>query len=88
MENIHSQPEFTACHVVTGRPMYIGQHILFDESHHNGIYHRVMEKVPIAMQIYAHPERYDAAALEYHTSVALRELALGEGSWKSFHRQR
>ena len=30
-----------AYHVVTERPMYLGQHILFDESHHSGVYERV-----------------------------------------------
>lgn len=71
-------PEFTAYHVVTDRPMHIGQHIFFDETHHNGVWRRVMEKRPIVEEIYAHPERFDAAALEHHTAVALRELALEE----------
>jgi len=30
-------------HVVTERPMQVGQHILFDEEHHSGVYFRVME---------------------------------------------
>lgn len=25
-------------HVVTDRPMYVGQHIVFDEEHHSGVY--------------------------------------------------
>lgn len=25
-------------HVVTEKPMYVGQHIVFDENHHNGVW--------------------------------------------------
>lgn len=67
-----------AYHVVTDRPMAVGQRIVFDENHHSGVYARVMEKLPMVQQIYAHPEQYDAAALEHHTRVALRETALEE----------
>ena len=67
-----------AYHVVTDRPMYVGQQIIFDSSHHSGVYQRVMEKLPAVSDIYAHPEHYDAETLEHHTSVALRELALEE----------
>ena len=67
-----------AYHVVTERPMYVGQHIVFDEKHHSGVYKRVYEKLNIVNDIYAHPEKYDAETLEHHTSVALRELALEE----------
>ena len=65
-------------HVVTDRPMYVGQSIVFDEDHHSGVYSRVMEKLPIVNEIYAHPEDHDYRELEHHTSVALRELALEE----------
>ena len=65
-------------HVVTDRPMQVGQQIIFDETHHSGVYQRVMEKLDIVNDIYAHPEKYDAETLEHHTSVALRELALEE----------
>lgn len=68
----------TMYHVVTDRPMRAGQQIVFDENHRSGVYTRVMDKLPLVEAIYAHPERYDAAALEHHTSVALRELALEE----------
>ena len=67
-----------AYHVVTDRPMYAGQQILFDEHHHSGVYRRVMDKLPAVEDIYAHPENYNAETLEHHTSVALRELALEE----------
>lgn len=67
-----------AYHVVTDRPMAAGQKIVFDEEHHSGVYSRVMEKLPVVRQIYAHPEQYDAEKLEHHTRVALRETALEE----------
>ena len=31
-------------HVVTDRPMYVGQEIIFDKEHHSGVYQRVQEK--------------------------------------------
>ena len=65
-------------HVVTDRPMYVGQQIVFDENHHSGVYHRVQEKIPVVEEIYANPGNYDADTLEHHTSVALRELSLEE----------
>lgn len=71
-----NREEIFAYHVVTDRPMKIGQHIIFDENQHNGVYRRVMEKVPLAEEIYGNPDRYDAEKLEHHTRVALRELAL------------
>ncbi len=63
-------------HVVTERPMYIGQRITFDENHHNGVWQRVNEKLCIVNDIYRNPEKYKNIKLEHHTSVALRELAL------------
>lgn len=65
-------------HVVTDRPMHLGQHILFDENHHSGVYSRVMKKADLVADIYANPEKYADTALEHHTAVALRELALEE----------
>ena len=69
---------FTAYHVVTDRPMQVGQRITFDAAHHTGVYNRVMEKLPLVEEIYEYPERYEGVELEHHTSVALRELALEE----------
>lgn len=63
-------------HVVTEKPMHIGQHIVFDENHHNGVWQRVNEKLDIVNDIYNNPEKYQDTELEHHTSVALRELAL------------
>ena len=44
-------------HVVTDRPMYVGQHIVFDEEHHSGVYQRVYEKLDIVKDIYSNPEK-------------------------------
>ena len=65
-------------HVVTDRPMEVGQQIIFDETHHSGVFQRVMDKLEIVKDIYANPKKYDIGTLEHHTSVALRELALEE----------
>lgn len=68
--------EIFACHVVTEKPMHIGQHIVFDDNHHNGVWIRVNEKFDIVNDIYNNPEKYKDIKLEHHVSVALRELAL------------
>ena len=67
-----------AYHVVTDRPMQVGQQIVFDDAHHSGVWQRVQEKLEIVRAIYADPERWNGEKLEHHTSVALRELALEE----------
>jgi len=67
-----------AYHVVTERPMYVGQEIIFDEEHHSGVYQRVYAKMEAVRDIYENPSKYHADSLEHHTSVALRELALEE----------
>lgn len=71
-------------HVVTDRPMQLGQKIIFDETHHNGVYQRVMEQLAAVRDIYANPSGYDANALEHHTRVALRELALEKVRKRSY----
>lgn len=71
-------------HVVTDCPMYVGQHIIFDEEHHSGVYARVMAKKDLVDDIYKHPENYNETQLEHHTKVALRELALEEVREKRF----
>ncbi len=68
--------ELIAYHVATEKPMHIGQHILFDENHHNGVWQRVNEKLDVVQDIYNNPKKYENAELKHHTSVALRELAL------------
>lgn len=68
--------ELITYHVVTEKPMHIGQRILFDKNHHNGVWHRVNKKRDIVNDIYNNPQNYKDAELEHHVSVALRELAL------------
>ena len=58
----------TAYHVVTDRPMRVGQVIRFDETHHSGVWQRVMDKMPLVQDILTHPERYPDP-LEHHTDV-------------------
>ena len=63
-------------HVVTDRPMEEGQILRFEGESQTGVGRRVREKMGEVQKIYAHPEQYDAAQMEHHTKVALRELAL------------
>lgn len=63
-------------HVVTDRPMKVGQHIVFDKKHHSGVHQRVYEKKDVVDDIYNNPVAYEHTQLEHHTVVALRELAL------------
>lgn len=79
-----SDAKMYAYHVVTDRPMHVGQQIIFDETHHSGVYQRVHEKIDIVNDIYANPTKYNADQLEHHTSVALRELALEEIRQKKY----
>ena len=60
---------FTAFHAVTDRPMHRGQHIPFDETHHSGVYRRVMEKRSIVND-YAIP----SAMTPPHLSTTHRSL--------------
>ena len=71
-------------HVVTERPMRPGQHILFDQDHHNVVYARVMDKWELVEKIYADPAAYEGADLDHHTKVALRELAMEEVRQRRF----
>ena len=64
--------------------MKCGQHIIFDENHHSGVYERVQEKMEKVHDIYENPDKYDEKTLEHHTSVALRELALEEVRRKKY----
>ena len=68
--------EYTAYHVVTERPMTVGQVLCLDETYPSGVYRRVMEKVPLVEEIYQNPGAWAGKPLEHHTMVALRELAL------------
>lgn len=73
-----------AYHVVTDKPMYVGQQIIFDEEHHSGVFQRVQDKIDIVYDIYSNPSKYDVEALDHHTKVALRELALEEVRQKKY----
>lgn len=75
---------FYAYHVVTDSPMFVGDHIVFDENHHSGVYKRVFEKVKNVEEIYSNPDKFENQTLEHHTMVALRELALEEVRQKYF----
>ena len=68
----------TYYHVVTERPMTLGQEIIFDENHHSGVYERVYNLLDKVEEIYSNPEKYKDIELDHHTKVALRELALEE----------
>lgn len=69
---------FYAYHTVTERPMFLGQHIIFDENHRSGVYERVIDTLAIVRDIYNDPVKYSDTELEYPVVVALRELALEE----------
>ena len=51
-------------HVVTDRPMYVGQQIIFDEQHHSGVYRRVQEKIDIVKDIYVIAENMSTGDLQ------------------------
>ncbi len=70
-------------HVVTDRPMQVGQHIVFDENHHSGVYQRVMALADTVADVYANPDKYPVP-LEHHLDVAFRELALEEVRRKKY----
>lgn len=74
--NEESNKPYYVYHVVTERPMELGQKIVFDDAHHSGVYNRVYEKLAIVEDIYKNPSKYEGMELEHHTKVALRELAL------------
>ena len=63
-------------HVVSDIPKRVGEHILLDEAHPNGVHRRVYAQLNVVEDIYAHPEKYEGKALSHEVHVALRELAL------------
>ena len=65
-------------HVVTDKPMELGQELVFDDDHHSGVYHRVYELKDKVDEIYNNPEAYKNVELDHHLKVALRELAMEE----------
>ena len=75
----------TYYHVVTERPMELGQEIIFDENHFSGVYKRVYNLFNVVEDIYSNPDKYKNAELDHHLKVALRELALEEVRKKKYH---
>ena len=71
-------------HVVTERPMYLGQVIIFDDNHHSGVYERVYYLENKVNNIYKNPNKYINEEFDHHTKVALRELALEEVRQKDY----
>lgn len=65
-------------HVVTDKPMKLGQEIVFDENHHSGVYNRVYELKDKVDDIYLNSDKYNNDEFDHHLKVALRELALEE----------
>ena len=65
-------------HVVTDKPMKLGQELVFDDEHHIGVYNRVLAFKDKVDKIYKNPEVYKNVELEHHLKVALRELAMEE----------
>lgn len=65
-------------HVVTEKPMTIGQLITCDESHHSGVYERVYAYKDKVNKIYDAPWKYKNEDFDHHLKVALRELAMEE----------
>ncbi len=57
--------EMYVYHVVTDRPMADGQRILFDNTHHSGVFQRVNAKLQDVKEIYAKPEHYKTQELEH-----------------------
>ena len=39
-------------HVVTERPMYLGQEIIFDDNHHSGVYKRIQKEKELVNKLY------------------------------------
>lgn len=62
--------------------MKVGQQLIFDEAHHNGVYQRVCEKINIVKDIYNNPANYNAETLEHHTP-----LLYGNWYWRKSERQ-
>lgn len=67
-------------HVVTERPMYLGQEIIFDEKHHSGVYERIFKEKDLVDKLYSGKKM----ELTDNLKKALREYALDEIRVKEF----
>lgn len=65
-------------HVVTERPIQLGQEVIFDYNHHSCLYDRVYAFKDKVEEIYKNPKDYKNIELDHHLKVALRELAMEE----------
>lgn len=63
-------------HVISDIPKKIGEHIILDDKHPNGVHKRVYEELETVNDIYNNPEKYKDTELTHKVDVALRELAL------------
>lgn len=65
-------------HVVTEKPMYKGQQIIFDDTHYNGVYNRVMmfKKISEGEEVAGDLAEFIKRDLEKWSKVTFRELAL------------
>ena len=71
-------------HVVTEKPLELGQELIFDDTHHNNVYNRVHKLKDKVNDIYQNPNQYKNINLDHHLKVALRELALEEVRKKNY----
>ena len=67
-------------HVVTERPMYLGQEIVFDDKHHSGVYERIYKEKELVNKVYSGIE----VELTDDLKKALREFALEKVRVKEF----
>lgn len=65
-------------HVVTERPMILGQSIVFDENNHNGVYSRIMafKRLSEGETAYDETSEMIKSDMEKWSKVSYRELAL------------
>ncbi len=63
-------------HVISDIPKKVGEHIILDDEHHNGVYKRVCDQMETVEDIRKNPDKYRNKELSHSVDVALRELAL------------
>ncbi|WP_155832614.1 DUF2441 domain-containing protein [Butyrivibrio sp. AE3006] len=63
-------------HVISDIPKTVGEHIILDDKHPNGVHKRVYEELETVNDIYNNLEKYKDTELTHKVDVALRELAL------------
>lgn len=67
-------------HVVTERPMYLGQEIIFDSNHHSGVFERINKEKELVDKLYSGLD----VELTDDLKKALREYALEEVRVKDY----